>query len=78
MKRTLLQDFKQVYKDKDYFYQVTIIKDTLNYKYRILNVTYGSIWNMFFDSYEEAEKFILNHPHNYKHNATVVELGKFY
>lgn len=70
MKRTYLRNFKQVYKDpetkekKEYFYQVTIVKDTDDYSYRILNVTEGTIWkDRRFSTMNEALDFINMHPH---------------
>ena len=70
MKRTYLRNFKQVYKDpetkkeKEYFYQVTIIKDTDDYSYRILNVTEGTLWkDRRFNTMDEALDFINMHPH---------------
>lgn len=70
MKRTYLRNFKQVYKDpktkeeKEYFYQVTIVRDTEDYSYRILNVTEGTLWkDRHFNTMNEALDFINMHPH---------------
>ena len=86
MKRTFLRNFKQIYVDphtnekKEYKYQVAIIKDTEDYKYRILNVTSGTIWKQYaFRTFDDALKFINNHPHAIKENEPKeVILGRFY
>ena len=85
MKRTYLRNFKQVYRDpktkeeKTYFYQVTIVKDTDDYSYRILNVTSGTIWkDRRFKSMEEALEFIENHPHAILENPYEISLGQMY
>lgn len=82
MKRTLLQDFIQIYKkdgkENKYNYQVAIVLDTQNYKYRIMNVTSGSIWKEHaFKSYTEAEKFLHDHPHSIGEGREI-ELNKIY
>ena len=71
MKKTILKNFKQIYKDKitkepkEYNYQVAIIKDTKDYTYRILNVTSGTIWAKYnFKTYNEAINFLNNHSHS--------------
>lgn len=70
MERTYLRNFKLVYKDpetkeeKEYFYQVTIVKDTDDYSYRILNITEGTLWkDRRFNTMNEALDFINMHPH---------------
>ena len=82
MKRTLLQDFKQIYKKNGeehiYNYQVTIVLDTQDYKYRIINVTSGSVWkNNSFETYDEAKNFLCKHPH-FTGSGKEVELNKLY
>ena len=78
MKRTYLRNFKQVYRDpktqeeKEYFYQVTIIRDTDDYSYRILNVTSGTIWkDRRFNTMNEALDFINMHPHAIKETKEI-------
>ena len=86
MKSTLLRTFKQVYTDKvtkeqkEYEYQVTIVKDTNDYKYRILNVTSGTLWaKKSFDTFEEADLFLQKHPHYNKNiSAKQITLHKLY
>lgn len=70
MKKQCIKTFKQIYKDpktqekKEYIYKVAVIKDTNGYKYRIINLEYMSIWNKFFDTFNEAVEFLTKHPHN--------------
>ena len=71
MKSTVLRTFKQIYKhpetkeEKEYSYQVAIVLDTENYKYRILNVTSCSLWkNICFDTIKAANDFLDKHPHS--------------
>ena len=85
MKRTYLRNFKQVYRDpktkeeKTYFYQVTIIKDTDDYSYRILNVTSGTLWkDRRFKTMKEALEFIEDHPHAILENSYEIPLGQMY
>ena len=81
MKSTTLKDFKQIYNDKitqeqkEYDYQVIIIKDTDDYTYRILNVTSGTIWkNYRFATYKQANDFLMSHPH-YTGRDSDIQLG---
>jgi hypothetical protein len=81
MKRTYLRNFKQIYKnpdtkeEKEYFYQVAIVKDTDDYSYRILNVTEGTLWkDQHFYTMNDALDFINAHPHAIKEKAKEVPL----
>ena len=83
MKSTALWNFKQIYIDKEtqeqkeFCYQVTIIKDTEDYNYRILNVTNGTLWkNYRFNTFNQAADFLNNHPHCI--DAKEVLLNKIY
>lgn len=70
MKSNVIKTFKQTYTDKNniqrsFCYNVTIVKDTEDYTYRILNLDSFSIWKaQKFKTYKEALKFIEKHPHN--------------
>ncbi|MBO7536194.1 MAG: hypothetical protein J6T34_03520 [Bacilli bacterium] len=85
MKRTFLRNFKQVYRDKatkeekEYRYQVTIVRDTENYLYRILNVTEGTLWkNISFKTMDDALLYLEKHPHAIKDDIREVALRQFY
>lgn len=86
MKSTILRTFKQVYNDKvtkekkEYEYQVAIVRDTNDYKYRILNVTSGTLWaKLSFNTFEDADLYLSKHPHYQKDtDAKLIDLGKFY
>lgn len=65
-----IKTFKQIYKDKEtneekeFTYRMSIVKDTVNFKYRLINLDSMSIWkNWEFDTYNDAESFLNNHPH---------------
>jgi len=84
MKSTALWNFKQIYIDKETqeqkenFYQVTIIKDTEGYNYRILNVTSGTLWKDYrFKTFKQAEEFLNNHPHSIG-NSKEITLNRLY
>jgi len=84
MKSTVLRTFKQIYTDKEtqkqkeYLYQVTIIRDTEDYKYRILNVTSGTIWkSKEFSTLEQAKNFVKNYPNGIS-EMVEIELNKLY
>ena len=69
MKNQCIKTFKQIYKDKEtleekeFFYKVSIVKDTEDYKYRIINLDSMSIWKGWkFDTYNEAKNFLIKHP----------------
>ena len=85
MKRTFLRNFKQVYRDKatkeekEYYYQVAIVRDTENYLYRILNVTEGTLWkNISFETMDDALLYLEKHPHAIKGDIREVALRQFY
>lgn len=70
MKSNVIKNFKQTYKAKDGSlgineYRVTIVKDTTDYTYRILNLNSWTIWsNRRFKTFNEAVNFLDKHPHN--------------
>lgn len=71
MKKQCIKTFKQTYnnpntKEKtEFFYKVGVVKDTVDYTYRILNLDSFSIWAKYkFKTFKEAEEFLTKHPHN--------------
>lgn len=69
--KKVIATFEQKYtnpktKEKNVFhYHVTIVQDTTNYTYRIMNIEHQSIWKNFsFSSFSDAENFINTHPAN--------------
>lgn len=82
MKRTVLQHFKQIFKNPhthktmQYHYDVSIVRDAEDYMYRIMNMTSYTIWASHkFNTYDEAVKFLENHPHS-THKSTEVILNQ--
>lgn len=50
MKKECIKTFKQIYKDKEaqqeksFLYHMTIVRDTENYQYRLLNMDTMTLW----------------------------------
>lgn len=74
MKNQYIKTFKQTYKynnnkEKTMFYRIGIVRDTEDYKYRIINLDSMAIWKHYrFETYSDAKEFIDNHPHNIDRN----------
>lgn len=71
MKKQCIKTFKQIYKDpntkeeKSFTYRMTIVKDTEDYMYRLMNLDELSIWKeKRFKTFKTAEEFLNKHPHN--------------
>lgn len=81
MNQTTLHNFQSVYnkdgQEQKYEYQVTIIQDTYDYKYRILNTTSGTVWKNSFNTYDAALTFLQTHPHA-KQQSKIVKLHTQY
>jgi hypothetical protein len=61
MKQTYLD--KETLKLKTFFYDVTIVKDTIDYSYRIMNFNSFTIWKTkSFKTFKEAKDYLDNHP----------------
>ena len=85
MKRTFLRNFKQVYRhpqtkeEREYNYQVVIVKDTNNYEYRILNITSGTLWkDKSFKTFDDALMFLNKHPHCTNDVAKEIQLDRVF
>lgn len=70
MKKKCIKTFKQIYlnkegQKKEFNYKVTIVQDTEDYSYRIMNLDLFSIWKKWkFKKYKDAEDFLNKHPFN--------------
>jgi len=68
MKKQCIKTFKQIWKNKEgvqkeFFYRVAVVRDTIDYKYRIMNLDELSIWKEWkFDTFNQAKDFIIKHP----------------
>ncbi len=86
MKSTISRSFKQIWKDKktqkekEYNYEVIIIRDTEDYNYRILNLKTCTIWkNLRFKTFNEAKLYLEKHPHCIKDKKEkIIKLGGRY
>lgn len=71
MKKECVKTFKQIYYNKktkekiSFIYHMSIVRDTEDYQYRLLNIDSMTLWKKYrFKTFEEAEDFLNKHPHN--------------
>lgn len=76
MKKKCIKTFKQIYKDKEtqqeksLLYHMTIVRDTEDCQYRLLNIDTMSLWKKYrFNTFKKAEDFLNKHPHNIERKA---------